>query len=484
MNNIFKIGLIIAIVLLSIPSAVAPQDPYPLYGYVVFTNGTPVGEGANVTFMNMGTGEIIYDDTSASGWYSDDAANFPSGYQDGQTIAYSTVFGAYTNTTSHVIDIAVGSHAMNITVTIDETCTPPVISSLTNGVPATNSVSITWSTDISSNNRVKYSKNSDLSSSSWSTWQNSTTSINIGLTSLDSATPYYYQAWSYNSTNHSCGDIEPASQPYKTFTTANDPVYTVSGYVLDSLGVAIGTAYVVNNVTVDTDYTTSAGYYSLSLSDGNYQITASKAGYTSNYIGITVSGDDLSNNNITLTQPPCTTPVISDVANSEPTCSSTIVTWTINQSADNIVKYSEYSSLNNSSWSNWHNDTSSAIINIDGLTKSTKYYYQTWSYNGTNSSCVVTSPPSSPFKSFITSAYGTFEERMMSPISNAVSSSYAIFGALLLVIVAGLILTLLMGLSIEGQIDIKATIAGVIIFLVTVAVLYIGIQIFYGIGII
>ena len=114
MNNIFKIGLIIALVLFSVPSAVAPQDPFPLYGYVVFTNGTTVGAGANVTFMNMDTGEVIYDDTSTSGWYMDDAANFPSGYADGQTIAYSTVFGEYTNTTSHVIDVAVGYNRMNI----------------------------------------------------------------------------------------------------------------------------------------------------------------------------------------------------------------------------------------------------------------------------------------------------------------------------------------------------------------------------------
>ncbi len=115
MNNILKIGLllIIAIVVSTTP-AIALQDPYPLHGYVVFVNGTSVGIGANVTFMNMGTGEIIYDDTSASGWYVDDAGNFPSGYQNGQTIAYYTVYGSYTNNTSHVIDVTVGCHPMNI----------------------------------------------------------------------------------------------------------------------------------------------------------------------------------------------------------------------------------------------------------------------------------------------------------------------------------------------------------------------------------
>ena len=114
MNNIFKLGLIIAIVLLSISSAVAPQDPYPMDGYVVFENGTAVGAGANVTFTNQNTGEVIYDDTSASGWYSNTANNYPSGYSNGDAIAYSTVFGEYTNTTSHVINVTAGSHTMNI----------------------------------------------------------------------------------------------------------------------------------------------------------------------------------------------------------------------------------------------------------------------------------------------------------------------------------------------------------------------------------
>lgn len=119
MNNTLKIGLLlIAAALVSIPSATAIQDPYPLYGYVVFENGTTVGADANVTFMNMATGDVIYDLTSASGWYMDDAGNFPSGYQDGQTIAYSTVFGEYTNTTSHIVNVATGSCNMNITVSI------------------------------------------------------------------------------------------------------------------------------------------------------------------------------------------------------------------------------------------------------------------------------------------------------------------------------------------------------------------------------
>ena len=116
MNSTMKtaiLGLTIAVIC-TLP-AMALQDPYPLDGYVKYANGTTV-MGANVTFTNQNTSEVIYDDTSASGWYSNDAGNFPAGYQDGHVIQYYTVFGEYTNTTTHTIDVAVGSHTMNITI--------------------------------------------------------------------------------------------------------------------------------------------------------------------------------------------------------------------------------------------------------------------------------------------------------------------------------------------------------------------------------
>ena len=98
-------------------------------------------------------------------------------------------------------------------------CTAPTISSLTNSTPTTNSVTITWTTNQSADNRVKYSKNSDLSNPLWSSWDNDTTSVSITLTGLEANTTYYYQAWSYNGTNSSCYTVEPSSQPYRSFTT-------------------------------------------------------------------------------------------------------------------------------------------------------------------------------------------------------------------------------------------------------------------------
>jgi len=115
-REIIKIGVMAVLLATTVITVSALQDPFPLDGYVVYENGTPVGAGANITFTNLNTSEVIYDDTSASGWYSQDAANFPSGYQDGQVIKYETVFGSYTNTTYYTINVAEGSHTMNITV--------------------------------------------------------------------------------------------------------------------------------------------------------------------------------------------------------------------------------------------------------------------------------------------------------------------------------------------------------------------------------
>jgi len=76
--------------------------------------------------------------------------------------------------------------------------------------------------------------------------------------------------------------------------------YEVSGYVKLPDGNAIRNANIVNNITSDTTTTDSSGFYSLSLPNNTYQITASKEGYTTNSTVVTVSGADVTNTNITL----------------------------------------------------------------------------------------------------------------------------------------------------------------------------------------
>jgi len=76
--------------------------------------------------------------------------------------------------------------------------------------------------------------------------------------------------------------------------------YEVSGYVKLPDNNPIKNANIVNNITSDTTTTDSSGFYSLSLPNNTYQITASKEGYTTNSTIVTVSGADVTNANITL----------------------------------------------------------------------------------------------------------------------------------------------------------------------------------------
>ena len=213
------IAIIGLVALLSIGSIIivsAIADPYPLDGYVLYPNGTKVGVGANITFTNQNTTEVIYDDTSASGWYSADAGNFPSGYQDGHIIKYETVYSVYINTTYHTVDVVGASNTMNITLDAQT----GGITELTNGTPSYTSVLITWQSNQTSNNRVLYGQNASLLDGVWSGWQNGTEDVSITLDGLNTSSTYYYQAWSHSS--QSCS--EPATEPYKNFTTKTPTV--------------------------------------------------------------------------------------------------------------------------------------------------------------------------------------------------------------------------------------------------------------------
>ena len=127
-NTTIIIEIAILMILGAVSIATALQCPYPMDGYIVDKIGAPV-PGANVTFTNLNTtGASIYDDSSSSGYYSNSADNFPSGYSDGDVIQYYTVFGEYTNTTTAAINVSAGYHTMNITLDV-------ILDSDADGVP-------------------------------------------------------------------------------------------------------------------------------------------------------------------------------------------------------------------------------------------------------------------------------------------------------------------------------------------------------------
>ena len=90
------------------------------------------------------------------------------------------------------------------------------------------------------------------------------------------------------------------------YTSGAGTTYSVSGYVTNaSNSAAISGATVSADSTPPQSNTTNGtGYYNLSLANGNYIITASKTGYNSNSIPITVAGAPVGNANIALTPVP------------------------------------------------------------------------------------------------------------------------------------------------------------------------------------
>ena len=115
-RKILEIGIVLtAMSVMAVLVVSALQDPYPMHGFVKFNNGTGV-EGANITFTNKRTSEIIYFTTVSKGYYMQDALNFPSRYRDGDIIHYYTVYGPYTNTTSMAIDVIQVANRLNISL--------------------------------------------------------------------------------------------------------------------------------------------------------------------------------------------------------------------------------------------------------------------------------------------------------------------------------------------------------------------------------
>ena len=137
----------------------------------------------------------------------------------------------------------------------------PAISDLTNSTVTYTSALITWSTNQStSNNRVKYSELSNLSSATWSDWDNGTSDVSIEITGLTQNTTYYYQAWSYNHINESYNTSEPTTSPYLNFTTLKVPhglALTNAINTNDTVGVSA--SYSDNIVTITADETGEGG---------------------------------------------------------------------------------------------------------------------------------------------------------------------------------------------------------------------------------
>ena len=153
--------------------------------------------------------------------------------------------------------------------------------------------------------------------------------------------------------------------------------YSISGYVKYANGTGIYNAHITNNVTSAEDYTNESGYYILTnFANGTYNITASKPGFYSNSIIVTIAGANVENADIILTED-TTPPTISNVDATSIASSSATITWITDENSDSKVYYGETEDLG--TWKNKTESVTSHSVTLTGLTANTTYYYQVYS---------------------------------------------------------------------------------------------------------
>ena len=201
-KTITTIGLVALVIIGAVITVSALTDPYPMDGYAKDKAGNTLS-GANVSFTNTNTSETIYDDSSASGWYSADAGNFPSGYQNTHIIEYNATYSGTTylnESYSFVINTALGSNTVNITLDQAPTVATGYTDLGQNLVGHTPTITWTKGTDADSGDTVTtYVYVGTGASPTTEEGNNTGTTIDLGSTvTLTDGTTYYYRLRSYD----------------------------------------------------------------------------------------------------------------------------------------------------------------------------------------------------------------------------------------------------------------------------------------------
>jgi len=107
--------------LLSIIGVVsALNTPYSLSGHVYNTIDNNPVIGASITFTNLNSSEVIYAISTTNGEYQQDAANFPSGYNNSNVIQYYVSYKGAANTSNATIDTSYGGIIKDIYITVPQ----------------------------------------------------------------------------------------------------------------------------------------------------------------------------------------------------------------------------------------------------------------------------------------------------------------------------------------------------------------------------
>lgn len=139
-----EIGVFVLFVLfLSVCSVNALTAPYSLSGHC-YDGATPL-VGVSITFTNLNSSEVIVTTSTSGGEYQQDAANFASGYFDGDTIRYESTYNILSDNTSANIVVNGGGTSLDLYLIGDSGCNGALALANTINVHDTEGVGATYS---------------------------------------------------------------------------------------------------------------------------------------------------------------------------------------------------------------------------------------------------------------------------------------------------------------------------------------------------
>jgi beta propeller repeat protein len=271
--------------------------------------------------------------------------------------------------------------SLNLTGTATQPPAPPIISNIAVSNITADSATIIWTTDQQSDSVIEYGMTTAYGNSAANA--SMTTSHNMPLTNLTPGMLYHFKITSTNAYggSSSFGD--------NTFITISSPPPVISNIAVTNITSDSATITWTTDQQTDSlvDYGTTTAYGS-SVSDPvlttSHSITLTnltlgtlyhfKVTSTNTY-GVSSSSGD--NAFTTISPPP---PVISNIAVSNITNNSTIITWTTDQSANSLVDYGATVLYGNTA-----SDpamTTSHSITLTNLTMGMTYHFMVTSTNG------------------------------------------------------------------------------------------------------
>lgn len=264
--------------------------------------------------------------------------------------------------------------------------------SVTASIIENTKATIEWKTDIESNSYVVYSTHADLSSSTQTGNDVTTTNHAVTLTGLTQGTKYYYYVKSTEGINLATDNNGGAYYDFTTTQDATAPIitFTLATDITNTTASSTIINWTTNEAATSTvSYGLSQNSYTWSVANDNYNYNHSLAltglqsakTYYFKIMSTDANGqiatDDNNGADYNFTTLDSSGPLISAVSAGNTTLTSAQITWTTNELADSFVQYA----TSTASFSNNYVEVGSSEnstdhqVTISGLSEYTTYYF-------------------------------------------------------------------------------------------------------------